>query len=395
MKYKFAKRMDLLTPSMILEISAQAAADSEVVNLSAGQPDSPTPDPIKEVGISAINDNFTRYTAGSGIPELRKAVAEKVSRESGIERTSDEVVICNGAKHALANTILALVDVGDRVLLPKPYWVAYPEMVYLAQGEIIQLPMAQETGFRLTPAQLEAALAADPKLIILNSPSNPTGAAYSREHYDLLVPLLKESGVMIISDEIYDKLLYDGIEHVSLASYPEIRDQLILINGVSKTYSMTGWRIGWAVAHPEVIKKIGNIQSQMTSSPCSISQKAALEAVNQPAEELTPMLEAFQQRRDRAVELIAAIPEVEFLLPEGTFYVFFDVSAYLPEVPPDEQNPIRSLDLAKYLVKEHKVALVPGMAFGADNHLRISFAASMEDIEEGIKRIKEGLAAYR
>ncbi len=380
---------------MILEISAQASADPEIINLSAGQPDFPTPDPIKNAGIAAINNNFTRYTAGSGIPELRKAVASKVSRETGIERTPEEIVISNGAKHSLSNTILALVDVGDRVLLPTPYWVAYPEMVYLAQGEVIQLITNHESGYRITPAQLEAALATEPKLIVLNSPANPTGAVYGKEHLDILVPLLKESGVMVISDEIYSKLLFDGREHISLGSYPEIRDQLILINGVSKTYSMTGWRIGWAVANPEVAKKIGIVQSQMTSSPCSISQKAALEAVNRPDDEFLPVLETFQKRRNRAVDLVAEIPDIEFHPPEGTFYVFIDVSAYLPKLDPAEKRPTRSLDLAKYLVSEHKVAIVPGMAFGADDHIRISFAASMDDIEEGIRRLKLGLKEYR
>jgi aspartate aminotransferase len=395
MKYDFAKRMEKLTPSLILEISAQASADPEVINLSAGQPDLPTPDSIKKAGIAAINDNFTRYTAGSGIPELRKAVADKVSRETGIERIPEEIVISNGAKHSLSNTILALVDVGDRVLLPAPYWISYPEMVFLAQGEVIQLPTYLNNGFRLTPAQLEATLSTDPKLIILNSPSNPTGAAYSKKQYDILVPMLKESGVMVISDEIYSKLLFDDQDHISLASYPEIRDQLILINGVSKTFSMTGWRIGWAVANPEVAKKIGNIQSQMTSSPCSISQKASLEAVNRPEDEFLPVLETFQKRRNRIVELVAEIPDVEFHPPEGAFYIFIDISAYLPALDPAEKSPTRSLDLAKYLVREHKVAIVPGMVFGDDDHIRISFAASLEDIEEGITRLKKGMMDYR
>ena len=408
--FRFAKRIENLTPTMILEISAQAARDPEIINLSVGQPDFPTPEPIKDAGTKAIRNNFTRYTAGSGIAELRQAVADRVSRETGIPRTAGNVVISNGAKHALSSAILALVDTGDRVLLPAPFYPSYPDMVHLAQGEVIFLPTEAESGFRVTPAQLEAALATDPKLLILNSPSNPTGAAYSRENLDLLVPLIKESGIMVLSDEIYDKIVYDGRNHASLASYPEIQDQVILINGVSKTYSMTGWRIGWLVGNENVAQKVGMVQSQMTSSPCSISQKAALEALSRPEEELKPMQTAFQQRRDRGVSLLAEIPEVKCHPPEGAFYLFPDVSAYLPPLEPGTSShlrvltdcpghagdsPQRSLELAQYLIKEHKVAVAPGMIFGADDHIRISFAASFEEIEEGIRRVGRGLMEYR
>jgi aspartate aminotransferase len=389
-----AERVRRLTPSMILEISAQASADPDVVNLSAGQPDFPTPDRIKRAGIRAIEENFTTYTAGAGIPELRRAVADRVSAETGIERVPEEVLISCGGKHAIANAILSITHPGDRVLLPTPYWVAYPEQIWIAQGEYILLPTEQENGFRLTPAQLEAALATDPKLIILNSPSNPTGAVYQKQDWDLLVPLLKESGVFIISDEIYDKLVYNGRQFVSLASYPEIKDQVILINGVSKTYSMTGWRIGWAVGHREIIRKMACLQSQMTSSPCSISQKAALEALRTPFSEIQPMLDTFQKRRRRAFELISKIPDIKCHPPEGTFYLFPDVSAYLPPMDPKVEKPRRSLALARYLVKEAKVAVVPGMAFGADDHIRISFAYGLEQIEEGINRLAKGLKAY-
>ena len=395
MQYQFAERTKRLTPSLILDISAQASTDPEVINLSAGQPDFPTPDPIKKAGIEAIRNNFTRYTAGSGIAELRQAVAEKVTRESGLSRSWEEVVISNGAKHALSSAILTLVDVGERVLLPTPHFPSYRDMVHLAQGLVIDLPTTQENGFRLAPAQLEAALATDPKLLIMNSPCNPTGAAYNQGQFDILVQLIKESGVLVISDEIYDKMLYDGREHAGLASYPEIRDQVILVNGVSKTYSMTGWRLGWSVSHPDIAGKIGMLQSQMTSSACSISQKAALEAVNRPDEEIQPMLSAFQKRRDRAMELLTKIPDIKCHPPEGAFYLFPDVSAYLPPLQPGDEKPQRSMELARYLVKEHKVAIVPGMVFGSDDHIRISFAASMEDIEEGIGRVMRGLEGYK
>lgn len=384
-----------MTPTMILVISAQASKDPSIINLSVGEPDFPTPEPIKEAGIAAIRNNFTLYTAPAGIPELRQAVAERVSRDTGIPRQPEEVVICCGGKHALANAILALVDDGDRVLMPSPYWLAYSEMVYLAQGQVIELPTDQENGFRIRPAQLEAALATDPKLLILNSPSNPTGAAYSRKHLDALVPILKESGVLILSDEIYDQLLYDGIKQASLASYPELKDRVILVNGVSKTYCMTGWRIGWAVAHPEIAEKIGIVQSQMTSSPCSISQKAALEALSRPREELEPMLKAFQKRRDRALALVKKIPEVKCHPPQGAFYLFPNVSAYLPSRSPEQQPSQRTMALVRYLMQDHKVAVVPGCAFGDDDHIRISFATSMENIEEGIRRVGRGLEDFR
>ncbi|MFH1733349.1 MAG: pyridoxal phosphate-dependent aminotransferase, partial [bacterium] len=330
MAYTPTDRVKKLTPSLILEISAQASTDPEIINLSAGQPDFPTPDPIKQAGIDAINSNFTRYTAGGGIPELRQAVAEKVSRETCIARKAENVVITSGAKHSLANAILAIINPGDRVLLPSPYWVAYPEQIWLAGGEVITLPTEQENGFRITPAQLEAALATDPKLIMLNSPSNPTGAIYEKKHLDLLVPILKESGILIIADEIYDKLIYEGHTFTSLGSYEELKDQVLIVNGVSKTYSMTGWRLGWGVGPKELVQKMAIIQSQMTSSPCSISQKAALAAIQRPEAEFAPMLNAFQARRNRALEIVDQMPEVTCHPPEGAFYLFLDVTAYLP-----------------------------------------------------------------
>ncbi len=394
-KSPFAQRTARMTPTMILAISAHASRDPGTVNLSVGEPDFFTPDPIKEAGIKAIRDNFTLYTTATGIFALRKAVAERVSRETGIERHAEEVVISCGGKHALANTILALVDKGDRVLLPTPYWVAYPEMIYLAQGDVIELPTDQENGFRIKPAQLEAALAADPKLLILNSPSNPTGAAYGKKQLNALVSILKGSDVFIISDEIYDRMLYDGAQQASLASYKEIRDRVILINGVSKAYCMTGWRIGWAVANAEVADKIGIIQSQMTSSPSSIGQKAALEALSRPDAEMAPMLKAFQERRDRALALVNEIPKVKCHPPQGAFYLFPDVSAYLPAKNPRQESPLRTLALARYLILQHKVAIIPGCAFGSDDHIRISFATSIDKIEEGIRRVGRGLEGFR
>ncbi|HEX7342831.1 MAG TPA: pyridoxal phosphate-dependent aminotransferase [bacterium] len=391
----FARRTARMTPTMILAISAQASRDPRIVNLSVGEPDFPTPNAIKEAGVKAIREDFTHYTAASGILELRRAVAERVSRETGILRKPEEVVISCGGKHAIANAILALVDVGERVLLPLPYWLAYPEMVYLAQGEVIELPTEQANGFRIKPAQLEAALAADPKLLILNSPSNPTGAAYGKKHLNALVSILKDSDVFIISDEIYDKMLYDGAQPASLASYKEIRDRVILVNGVSKAYCMTGWRIGWAVANAEVADKIGIIQSQMTSSPSSISQKAALEALSRPDAELAPMLKAFQERRDRALAMVNEIPEVKCHPPEGAFYLFPEISAYLPSKNPRQEAPQRTMALVRYLMQHHKVAVIPGCAFGSDDHIRISFATSIDKIEEGIRRVGRGLEGFR
>jgi aspartate aminotransferase len=395
MPFQFAKRMEFLTPSLTLQIAAEAGKDPEVMNLSVGEPDFPTPDPIKEAGIAAIKTNFTKYTAGSGIPDLRKAVAERVSRETGIPRKPEEVVVSSGAKHSISSTILALVDVGEKVLIPTPCWLSYPEMVLLAQGYPIELPTTQEEGFRVRPAQLEAALATNPKLIILNSPSNPTGAIYHKKHLDALVPILKASGVLVISDEIYDKMLYDGVSYTSLASYPEIRDQVILINGVSKAYCMTGWRIGWAVAHADIIRQVGIVQSQMTSSACSISQKAAVEALRRPDSELAPMLAAFQERRDRALVMLNDIPGVKCPPPEGAFYLFPYVDTYLPPVKAGMEKPDRTMALARYLLRQHKVAVIPGCAFGDDNHIRLSFAAATEKVEEGVRRLAKGLQGYK
>jgi len=393
-----ARRTRALSESLTLSIVARTAAmlksGIDVARLSVGEPDFPTPAAIKRSGIEAIETNFTRYTAASGIIELREAVCRKLEVENDLRYTPTQIVISSGAKHSLANSLMAVVDEGDEVLWPSPGWLSYPEQILIAGGIPVAYPCHCDNHFRIDPGELEGLITPRTRAIIVNSPNNPTGAAYTRDEIERIGEVLARHDIWIISDEIYEKLRYDGHPHTSFAQVPELYEKTVVVNGVSKAYCMTGWRIGYLAAPEALASAASRIQSQMTSSVSSIGQKAALTALSVTQPEMEPMLAAFRRRRERVVELLAQIPEITSPLPEGAFYAFPKVSAYYGRraggtVISD------SVTMCEYLLEEYHVALVPGSAFGADDHIRISFATAESELETGIRRIHEGLLALK
>jgi aspartate/methionine/tyrosine aminotransferase len=394
-----AERVRRLGLSPTLRVSALAkemrAAGVDVLDFSAGQPDFPTPEVVKQAGKRAIDENQTRYTANEGVLELRQAVAAAIEREHGLAYPPDQILISSGAKASLYFACMALLDPGDEVIVPVPYWVSYPEQVRLAQAEPVFVDCPGSNGFKLSPEALRAALTPRTRALLLNYPSNPTGACYTREELVPLADLCVRHGIWVIADEIYSKLLFDDREFCSIAALgPEIQTRTIMIDGVSKTYSMTGWRIGYAAGPKEVISAMSKIQSHSTSNAASISQWAALEALRSSGDEIERRAREFQQRRDETVGLLRALPGVRCRVPEGSFYAFPDVSAYLS--PDDESSELRTgTDLAQRLLEQARVALVPGDAFGAAGYIRISFAVSLERIREGMERIAGALSGLK
>jgi aspartate aminotransferase len=376
-----------------LGITAKAkkmkAEGIDVIGFGAGEPDFDTPENIKEAAKRAIDSGFTKYTPTSGIPELKDAICEKFKRDNGLDYGREEVLVSCGAKHSIFNAVLALCGKGDEVILPSPYWVSYPEMIKLAEAKPVVIKTTQQSGFKITPQQLRKAITPKTKLIILNSPSNPTGMVYSRKDLQPLSEILVKKGICCISDEIYEKIIYDGKEHVSIASLsPEMKKLTIVVNGVSKPYSMTGWRIGYAAGQKEVIQAMSNMQDHSTSNPASICQKAAVEALKGPQESVREMVKAFAERRDYIEERLNSVEGINCLKPEGAFYVFPDVSQLLGKK--HNGKIIKdSFSLTELLLTEARVAVVPGAVFGDDRHLRLSYATSIGDIEKGMGRIEE------
>ncbi|RLE10083.1 aspartate aminotransferase [Candidatus Aerophobetes bacterium] len=388
-----SKRVRSISPSPTLAITAEAkkmkAQGIDVVGFGAGEPDFDTPDHIKEAAKKALDRGFTKYTPASGMRELKEAVCRKLKEENGLEYEPDQVLISCGAKHSIFNAILALCDEGDEVILPSPYWVSYPEMIKLAQAKPVIIKTTQENNFKITSQQLEEAISSKTKLFILNSPSNPTGMIYTKDELRIISDILTEARIYCISDEIYEKIIYDGWKHTSIASLnPRIKELTILVNGVSKTYSMTGWRIGYAAGPKEIIQAMSNLQSHSTSNPTSVSQVAAIAALQSSQGEIRRMVDEFQRRRDHIVKRLNRIPGISCLKPPGAFYAFPDISriigkSYNGKIIRD------SISLAQLLLYEAKVAVVPGAAFGADEHLRFSYATSMENIDKGLDRVEE------
>ena len=388
-----SKRVRSISPSPTLAITAEAkkmkAQGIDVVGFGAGEPDFDTPDHIKEAAKKALDRGFTKYTPASGMRELKEAVCRKLKEENGLEYEPDQVLISCGAKHSIFNAILALCDEGDEVILPSPYWVSYPEMIKLAQAKPVIIKTTQENNFKITSQQLEEAISSKTKLFILNSPSNPTGMIYTKDELRIISDILTEARIYCISDEIYEKIIYDGWKHTSIASLnPRIKELTILVNGVSKTYSMTGWRIGYAAGPKEIIQAMSNLQSHSTSNPTSVSQVAAIAALQSSQREVRRMVDEFQRRRDHIVKRLNRIPGISCLKPPGAFYAFPDISriigkSYNGKIIRD------SISLAQLLLYEAKVAVVPGAAFGADEHLRFSYATSMENIDKGLDRVEE------
>jgi aspartate aminotransferase len=382
-------RLDDVSESATLRMAARArelrAEGRSIVSLSMGEPDFTTPEHIKVAAKRAIDENFTRYTAAEGIPELRAAVAA-FFHEAGIETTPQRVQITSGGKHALGNAMQALLDSGDEVIIPAPYWVSYPAMVRIAGGVPKIIGTERANGWRLSANALRNAVSPRTKAIILNTPMNPTSGMYMEKDLRALAEVVGETGIYVIVDELYSKLTFDGNRHFSIGSIAEIADQVITINGVSKAYSMTGWRIGFATASARIMDAMNRVQAQMVSHPSSISQRAALAALTGPQDSVELMRAAFERRRDLVVELAAAIPGITFARPEAAFYLFFDVTHYLNDALPTADA------LCVMLLEEFGIGLVSGDAFGAPGYVRLSFAASDDDIREGMSRLKRGLA---
>lgn len=392
---KLADRLNRLTPSATLAMSQKSqelkAQGVDVINMSVGEPDFNTPDNIKEAAKQAVDDNWSRYSPVPGYPSLRKAIVEKLKNENGLEFTEAQISVSNGAKQAVCNAIMALVNPGDEVIVPAPYWVSYPEMVKLADGTPVIVSAGIEQNFKITGAQLEAAITPKTKMLILCSPSNPTGSVYTKEELkELTDVLVKYPEVYIVADEIYEHISYVGA-HESIAQFPEIRDRVIIVNGVSKAYAMTGWRIGYLAAAEWIVKGCNKLQGQYTSGPCSVSQIAALEAYKGSQQAVEDMRKAFERRRNLIVQLAKEIPGLEVNVPEGAFYLFPKCSSYYGKSY-NGQTIENSDDLAMYLLTEAHVATVGGSSFGSPECFRMSYATSDENITEAIRRIKEALA---
>jgi aspartate aminotransferase/aspartate/glutamate/aspartate-prephenate aminotransferase len=397
---RFNERVAAMQPSATLAMKSRASEmrrqGHPVVALSAGEPDFDTPAEISEAGIKAIKSGYTHYTENPGAMELREVISRKFARDNNLDYTPSQILCSNGAKQSIALTTHVLCDEGDEVLIPAPYWVSYPEMARFAGAEPRIVLASVENEYRLTPEQLDEAITDRTRMFILCSPSNPTGSVYSREELEALADVLRQyPDVYVMSDEIYEYVLFDDAEHVSFASLPGMKDRTITINGFSKGFAMTGWRLGYLAAPEPITKACAKVQGQFTSAPCSVSQKAGAAALTMDMSPVHRMVEAFRQRRDYMVERLGQLDGVRCPMPQGAFYLYPDVSSYFGAETPDGVAIEDSSDLCFYLLENEHVALVPGTAFGAPNGLRISYASSMEDLETAMDRIERGLKALR
>ena len=378
-------RIDILSESITIAVTTLAqelrAQGKDILSFSAGEPDFDTPQVIKDSAIAAINNGFTKYTAVDGIPELKTAVSTKLKRDNGLDYAANQIIVSNGAKHSLFNLFQVTINHGDEVIIPAPYWVTYPELVKYSGGKVVEIETDDTSGFKITPEQLKQAITPKTKMLVLTTPSNPTGSVYSKEELEALGEVLKGTDVLVASDEMYEKLIYDG-EFTSAAAVSEdMYNRTITINGLSKSVAMTGWRFGYLAAKDaELIKAMKKLQSQSTSNICSITQKAAITGLDGSADkEIEMMRQAFASRRDEAVKLFNAIDGLSVVKPDGAFYLFVNIK----EIEKD------SLKFSKALLEETGVAVVPGLGFGSDGYFRFSFATDIESIREGIQRIKD------
>ncbi|WP_134686638.1 pyridoxal phosphate-dependent aminotransferase [Brevibacillus migulae] len=386
---KLAKRVSLLSPSPTLAITAKSnemkRQGLDVVGLGAGEPDFNTPTHIIEAAERAMREGRTKYTATAGIPELLQAISEKFERDNGLTYSTKQIIVTNGGKHALYNLFMSLLDPGDEVIIPIPYWVSYPEMVKVAEGVPVFIEGYEANAFKVTAQQVKTAITPRTRAIILNSPSNPTGSIYTRQELEEIVEVCLAHNILMVSDEIYEKLIYDGHEHVSVATFSkEAYENTVIINGMSKPYSMTGWRMGYAAGNQTLIQAMVDLSSHSTSNPTSFAQYGSLAALTGTQEPLEMMKREFVKRRDRVVDLLNQIEGISCLKPEGAFYVFPNVSEAMKKMGYDHVD-----KWCEDLLVEQKVALVPGSGFGSANHARISYAASMEQLEKGIERIRQ------
>lgn len=392
-------RLAALSPSETLAMSQKSselkAQGIDVINLSVGEPDFNTPDHIKEAAKNAINNNFSFYSPVPGYPALRKAIVEKLKRENNLDYKPEQIICSNGAKQSVCNVILALIDKGDEVIVPAPYWVSYVEMVKLAEGKNVIVTAGLEQDFKITPAQLEAAITPKTKALILCSPSNPTGSVYSKEELKGLADVIaRHENVYVIADEIYEHINYVG-KHESIAQFDAIKDRVVIINGVSKGYAMTGWRLGWIAAPQWLASACSKLQGQYTSGPCSITQKAAEVAYTGSQDCVEEMRKAFERRRNLVVKLAKDIQGLKVSEPKGAFYIFPECDFYFGKKTPKGEVISNAAELAMYLLMEGHVACVGGAAFGAPKCIRMSYATSDEKLVEAFKRIKEALAVLK
>src|SRR5947208_3496331 len=383
MNYKISHRAASLAPSLTLAIDSKAKAmkaeGQDVVGFGAGEPDFDTPQHIKDAAIKALNDGFTKYTPASGIPELRQAIADKFKRENGLSYKASQIIVSSGGKHSCYNVILATCQEGDEVIIPSPYWLSYPEMVKLASATPVIVQTTDKTEFKVTPDQLQAAITPRTRLFILNSPSNPTGSLYSRAEIQALGDICVEKNVLIMSDEIYEKLVYDGAEHASVAKFSKAHyDHTVIVHGFAKAYSMTGWRLGYLAAPEPIAKAIDAIQSHSTSNPTSFAHTGAVAALNGPQDHLKSWLAEYTRRRSYAHKRLNSIPGISCVNAKGAFYLFPNIS----------KLSLKSTEFCAQLLDQPNVAAVPGIAFGADDYLRISYATSMANIEKGLERLE-------
>ena len=385
------------SPTLAMDAKAKAmkATGVDIVNFGVGEPDFDTPDNIKDAAIKALQEGFTKYTPVGGIDLLKDTIIEKFRRDNNLNYSREEIIVSCGAKHSLYNIAQALLNPGDEVIIPSPYWVSYPDQVLLNDAIPVFVKTYESDSFMVKKEALNSAVTRKTKALILNTPSNPTGLTYDKETLEIIADVVLKHNIFVISDEIYEKLTYDGFKHVSIASLDnEIKARTIVVNGLSKAYAMTGWRIGYAAGPKEIIKAMTNIQSQSTSNPTSIAQKAAVEALKGPQDFITTMRDEFDRRRKFLIGELNSVPGISCLSPTGAFYAFPNMSK-LYEKSTDDRHISSSSDLALYLLEEAKVALVPGEAFGDDFYIRLSYATSIDEIKKGINRIREAVGKLK
>lgn len=391
MNRRIASRMSAISPSLTLAITAKAkamkAAGEPVVSFGVGEPDFNTPKNIIDAAKTALDKGYTKYTPSSGLLPLRKAICEKFKKDNGLDYEPSQIIVSDGAKHSIFNACFALIEEGDEVIIPAPYWLTYPEVVKVCGGVPVYIECKKEDGFKFTPAELAAAITPKTKMLIFNSPSNPTGAVYTEEEVRAIAKVCEEKEIFVLSDEIYEKLCYDGVKSFSVAACSEkMKELTVTVNGVSKTYAMTGWRVGYLAAPKDVAKAIDSFQSHATSNACSISQYAAIEALASPEEEVRKMVDVFADRREKMLARIKKIDGVSAVEPYGAFYVMLVIGGLYGKSYKGKKID-GSIAFSDALLEAEKVATVPGISFGADDCVRLSYSLSSEDIEEGLNRI--------
>ena len=392
---KFSKRIQSIRPSMTLAVDAKAkelrANGIDIISFGAGEPDFDTPEKIKQAGIKAIEQNATHYTPVGGIDALKEAITSKFRRDNNLSYEKSQILVSCGAKHSLFNLAQILWEEGDEIIVPAPYWVSYPDIIQYAGAKPVIINTQSENKFKVTPDQIQLVLTPRTRAIIINSPSNPTGSAYNKKELEALAECALRNKLLVVSDEIYEKIVFDGFEQHSICALDkEVQDNSVLVNGVSKSYAMTGWRIGYMAANKKIIKQVSKLQGQSTSNPTSISQAASIVALNEAEADVQWMIDQFQNRRNNLLKNLLSIPSVKCYKPTGSFYIFPDFSAFYGRSFKGRKIE-GSVQLAQFLLEEGNVGMVPGIAFGADNNLRMAFASSMDTIEQGVERIKRTL----